>query len=87
MKRAKYLPNGTAYTLEVPYKLNEFQPDIGWEVTDYPVGTVVTVVGRHRRRDSGFEGWVEYKVQTGDGKVFHIDDTLVHRQLNFPNPA
>ena len=87
MARNKYLPNGTTYTLEVPHEVNEFRPGIGWEVTDYPVGTVVSVVGRHRRRDSGFEGNVEYKVQTGDCKIFHIPASVVHRQLNFPNPT
>lgn len=87
MKRTKYLPNGTTYTLEVPHEVNEFQPGIGWEATNYPVGTMVTIVGHHRRRDSGFEGNVEYKVQTGDGKVFHISDFVVHNQLSFPNPA
>ena len=87
MARNKYLTNGTTYTLEVPHTIHEFRPGNGWEVTAYPVGTTGVIIGRQRRRDQGFEGQVEYKVQLADGKVFQVDSYTVHRQLGFPNPA
>ena len=87
MARNKYLPNGTTYTLDVPHTIHEFNPGKGWEVTDYPVGTTGVIIGRHRRRDAGYEGQVEYKVQLGDGKVFYLDTFTAHLQKGHPSVA